>query len=132
MPSIWTWIMIVFALVTIIWFLRPVLFRGKRTYGITQEEMNRLVEEEGGTVVDVRTPKEYKKSHIPGAEHLQAEHAEKMFPGRYPDKDKPYIVYCASGMRSGIVADQLKKLGYTNIHDFKGMRRYKDELEESR
>lgn len=125
----WTILMIIFAIFTIIWLTRGIWMSKGRTYGIEQEEMERLVREEGATIIDVRTPKEYARGHIPGAAFVQAETAKQKFPGLFPDKKKPYILYCASGMRSGIVVDHLKELGYENLHDFKGIKRYQGELE---
>jgi len=37
-----------------------------------------------------------------------------------PEKDQPIAIYCRSGRMSGIVAQQLKELGYTNVYDLDG------------
>ena len=72
-------------------------------------------------ILDARTQEEYDEGHIPGAimipEYEIAERAEK----ELPDKDQLILVYCRSGRRSKIVAEELVKLGYTNIKEFGGI-----------
>ena len=38
-----------------------------------------------------------------------------------PDKDQLILVYCRSGRRSKIAAEDLVKLGYTNVKEFGGI-----------
>ena len=38
-----------------------------------------------------------------------------------PDKDQLILVYCRSGRRSKIAAEELVKLGYTNVKEFGGI-----------
>ena len=125
-----TIIAILVAILVLIWFMRGYFIqRMMRIPAISQEEMERLRNEENAVLLDNRTEKEYRSGHIPGAVHLQAEHAQSSFAGKYPDKERPYIFYCSSGMRSDIVMDQLKAQGYTNLHSFKRLKRYQGELE---
>jgi len=36
---------------------------------------------------------------------------------RLPQKDRAVLLHCRSGRRSGIAQQQLRKLGYTNVHN---------------
>ena len=72
-------------------------------------------------IIDARTQEEYDEWHIPGAilipEYEIADRAEK----ELPDKDQLILVYCRSGRRSKIAAEELVKLGYTNVKEFGGI-----------
>ncbi len=64
-------------------------------------------------LLDARTQDKFAAGHIAGAvmipENEVAEKAEVAF----PDKDRPVLVYCRSGRRSKIAAEELIKLGYS-------------------
>ena len=72
-------------------------------------------------IIDARTQSEYDQGHIPGAimipEYEIADRAEK----ELPDKNQLILVYCRSGRRSKIAAEELVKLGYTNVKEFGGI-----------
>jgi rhodanese-related sulfurtransferase len=71
-------------------------------------------------LVDVRTPNEYDMGHLEGAEliNFMADSFESEISKL--DKNKPVLVYCAVGGRSGQAASKLKKLGFTQIYDLNG------------
>ncbi len=74
------------------------------------------------TVIDVRTKEEYDAGHIKGALNFDYynDDFEEKIEEALKDKDKPYIVYCRSGMRSLYSAEILEELGYTNVTNMKG------------
>ena len=89
---------------------------------ISGAEAKALMDSESGYIIlDARTQEEYDEGHIPGAimipEYEIAERAEK----ELPDKDQLILVYCRSGRRSKIAAEELVKLGYTNVKEFGGI-----------
>ena len=96
---------------------------GSATYEqISGAEAKALMDSESGYIlIDARTQEEYDEGHIPGAilipEHEIADRAEK----ELPDKDQLILVYCRSGRRSKIAAEELVKLGYTNVKEFGGI-----------
>lgn len=129
----WTILMVLFAIFIVLWFMRGAFFmQMNKSKAVELDDMERLLKEEDAVMVDVRTKQEYDKGHIPGAVHVLADTAKQEFPRLYPDRKKPYILYCSSGMRSSIVIDHLKEEGYTNLHDLKRMKRYTGELETSK
>lgn len=72
-------------------------------------------------ILDVRTQEEFDQAHIPGAilipnDQISAE-AERVL----MDKNQLILVYCRSGRRSKLAAEELVKLGYTNIKEFGGI-----------
>ena len=89
---------------------------------ISGAEAKALMDSESGyIIIDARTQEEYAKGHIPEAilipEYEIADRAEK----ELPDKDQLILVYCRSGRRSKIAAEELVKLGYTNVKEFGGI-----------
>ena len=96
---------------------------GSATYEqISRAEAKALMDSESGyIIIDARTQEEYDQGHIPGAilipEYEIADRAEK----ELPDKNQLILVYCRSGRRSKIAAEELVKLGYTNVKEFGGI-----------
>ena len=96
---------------------------GSATYEqISGAEAKALMDSESGyIIIDARTQEEYDQGHIPGAilipEYEIADRAEK----ELPDKAQLILVYCRSGRRSKIAAEELVKLGYTNVKEFGGI-----------
>ena len=96
---------------------------GSATYEqISGAEAKALMDSESGyIIIDARTQEEYDEGHIPGAilipEYEIADRAEK----ELPDKNQLILVYCRSGRRSKIAAEELVKLGYTNVKEFGGI-----------
>ena len=81
-------------------------------------------------IIDVRRDNEYKSGHIPGAVLFTMENiSEKTAKRILPDKDRLVLIYCRSGRRSKIAAQNLVDLGYTNIVEFGGIIDYHGELE---
>ena len=103
---------------------------GSATYEqISGAEAKALMDSESGyVIIDARTQEEYDQGHIPGAilipEYEIAARAEK----ELPDKDQLILVYCRSGRRSKIAAEELVKLGYTNVKEFGGIIDWKYEI----
>ena len=103
---------------------------GSATYEqISGAEAKALMDSESGyVIIDARTQEEYDEGHIPGAilipEYEIADRAEK----ELPDKDQLILVYCRSGRRSKIAAEELVKLGYTNVKEFGGIIDWKYEI----
>ena len=89
---------------------------------ISQAEAKALMDSESGyIIIDARTQSEYDEGHIAGAilipEYEIASRAEK----ELPNKDQLILVYCRSGRRSKIAAEELVKLGYTNVKELGGI-----------
>ncbi|WDD99497.1 rhodanese-like domain-containing protein [Thalassomonas actiniarum] len=88
---------------------------------ITPQELTFLVNREDGVVVDIRTEKEFKTSHILDSINLSNEKiSNNDFVSLEKHKDKPIIVVCAAGMTAGKVANQLLKAGFSKVSLLKG------------
>jgi rhodanese-related sulfurtransferase len=71
-------------------------------------------------LVDVREESEFAKDHLPGAIHLGKGVIERDIERRVPDAATPMILYCGGGFRSAMAADNLQKMGYTNVLSMDG------------
>jgi sulfur-carrier protein adenylyltransferase/sulfurtransferase len=71
-------------------------------------------------LIDVRDRDEWDEGHIPGAIHVPRGNLESRIEGAAPDKDRPVILYCASGSRSAFAAKTLEELGYENVASLSG------------
>ena len=89
---------------------------------ISQSEAKQLMDtEEDYIILDVRTEEEFVEGHIDGAilipDYEITEKAESVL----KDKDKLILVYCRSGRRSKLAAEELANLGYSNVKEFGGI-----------
>jgi rhodanese-related sulfurtransferase len=72
------------------------------------------------TLVDVREESEWAHGHLPGAIHLGKGIIERDIEARIPGTDTKLILYCGGGFRSALAADNLQKMGYTNVESMDG------------
>jgi rhodanese-related sulfurtransferase len=92
-----------------------------------QEMANNIGREEvekkigaGATAVEALPPLYYEDAHLPGALNLPLDEVEALAPTLLPDKEAEIIVYCSNSScsNSKIAAEQLERLGYTNVHKY--------------
>jgi rhodanese-related sulfurtransferase len=71
-------------------------------------------------LIDVREESEFAKDHLPGAIHLGKGIIERDIEARVPDLRTEMVLYCGGGFRSALAADNLQKMGYTNVISMDG------------
>ena len=71
-------------------------------------------------LVDVREDSEWARGHIAGAIHLGKGVIERDIEQRVPDHSAKLVLYCGGGFRSALAADNLQKMGYTNVISMDG------------
>ncbi len=81
---------------------------------------SRLDRGDNFTLVDVREESEYAKDHLPGAIHLGKGIIERDIEARVPELTAEVVLYCGGGFRSALAADNLQKMGYTNVISMDG------------
>src|SRR5256885_9210533 len=84
------------------------------------EVKQKLDDGEKFLLVDVREESEFAKDHLPGAIHLGKGVIERDIETRVPDEKTPMILYCGGGFRSAMAAENLQKMGYTNVLSMDG------------
>jgi rhodanese-related sulfurtransferase len=71
-------------------------------------------------VVDTREDSEWARGHLPGAIHLGRGIIERDIEQKIPDHGAPLVLYCGGGFRSALAAENLQKMGYTNVISMDG------------
>jgi rhodanese-related sulfurtransferase len=82
---------------------------------ISVSDAKALLDQGGFTFLDVRTEKEYKKGHIPGAMNLPRGKLEFKIDKKIPDKNAALVLYCKTGGRSCLATYTLVQMGYKNV-----------------
>jgi phage shock protein E len=77
-------------------------------------------QQKGAVLIDVREAEEFSKEHAKGAMHLRRGTIELKIEEQVPDTAAPIVCYCGGGNRSALVADNLQKMGYTNVASMAG------------
>jgi rhodanese-related sulfurtransferase len=75
---------------------------------------------QGATLIDVREDHEWDKGHATGAIHIGRGVIERDIVHQFPEKETELILYCGGGYRSALAADNLQKMGYTNVFSMAG------------
>jgi rhodanese-related sulfurtransferase len=71
-------------------------------------------------LVDVREDAEWAVDRVAGARHIGRGVLERDVETLIPDKATPVVLYCGGGFRSALAADNLQKMGYTNVISMDG------------
>jgi rhodanese-related sulfurtransferase len=102
-------------------FLKVVDDAKKRVRETNVEEVKKKMDRGSKFIlVDVREESEFAKDHLPGAIHLSKGIIERDIEARVPDLGAEIVLYCGGGFRSALAADNLQKMGYTNVISMDG------------
>ncbi len=102
-------------------FLRLVSEAKQRIHEVTIDDVKaRLDRGQKFLLIDVREESEYAKDHLPGAVHLGKGIIERDIEERVPDPNTALVLYCGGGYRSALAADNLQKMGYSNVLSMDG------------
>jgi rhodanese-related sulfurtransferase len=102
-------------------FLKVVQDAKTRVRELTVEQVKaKLDRGEKFHLVDVREESEWAKDHLPQAIHLGKGVIERDVEQRIPDPGAEIVLYCGGGFRSALAADNLQKMGYTNVYSMDG------------
>ena len=95
-------------------------FLAKNSAAINPAEATLLINREDAQVVDVREADEFAGGHLPEARNIPAGMLAVRVGEIEKFKDRPLILCCASGIRSGKACEQLKKAGFTRLYSLDG------------
>lgn len=102
-------------------FLKLVNEAKKRIKETNVTEVKRRMDAgERFVLLDVREDNEWARGHIPGAFHLSKGVIERDIEQRVADTSTKLILYCGGGFRSALSAENLQKMGYTNVESMDG------------
>ncbi len=72
------------------------------------------------SLVDVREESEWARGHLPGAVHLSKGTIERDIEQKISNKSERIVLYCGGGLRSALAAENIQKMGYTNVLSMDG------------
>ncbi len=71
-------------------------------------------------LIDIREQNEWQQAHIPGSIHLARSMIEIQIGAVVPNLETPIILYCSGGIRSLLAAENLQRIGYTEVKSLAG------------
>ena len=88
---------------------------------ITRDELKAKLDRKEKLILAEALPERYYlDKHLPGAINIPHDQVNALAPVLLPDKSAQIVVYCANGpcRNSGIAAQRLVELGYTEVRDY--------------
>ena len=110
--------LIILALVSGGMLLWPMINRARSGVSLDTLAATRLINDTGAIVLDIRTSGEYQGGHLPNARNIPLQELEKRV-GELKG-NKPVLICCASGARSGRALSILQKAGRTDVYNLDG------------
>ncbi|TNE46027.1 MAG: rhodanese-like domain-containing protein [Deltaproteobacteria bacterium] len=99
----------------------PEATRAKVLKDVSTQEANVLLQQKPDmAVLDIRTPAEYNGGHLANAiniDYYAQDYRDKL---SKLDKNKAYLIYCASGGRSGNSMSIFRDLGFVEVYNMLG------------
>ena len=87
---------------------------------VSLDEFEKMRGEQDVVVLDVRTPEEFERGHVPGATLINWRDRDFNEQVGKLDKSKKYVLHCQAGVRSANAARRMGELGFTQLYDFAG------------
>ncbi len=87
---------------------------------VNNTEAVRLRDKQEGVFVDLRSEKEYRDGHLPGAIHIPPSAITQKNKKLERYKQKPVVLYCQTGTSSGKSGKLLRSQGYEQVYQLKG------------
>lgn len=102
-------------------FLKIVEDTKTRIREVTVDDVKTMLDKgERFELVDTREESEFARGHLPGARHLSKGIIERDVESAIPDPATRIVLYCGGGFRSALAAENLQRMGYTNVVSMDG------------
>lgn len=88
----------------------------KNLFGLGPKTDYKALIQQGAEIIDVRTKVEFTSGHIKGSKNIPLNTLNNNLK-QLKDKEKTYLLCCASGMRSGSAKSIMKSKGYNNVYN---------------
>ena len=92
----------------------------KHVREMSVSELNEKLKNLNFHLIDVREDEEFNACHLPGAHHLSRGIIEIYIHQLVANKNDEIVLYCGGGNRSALAAENLQKMGYTNVWSVAG------------
>jgi rhodanese-related sulfurtransferase len=86
---------------------------------VTSKEAIDVIKERDPLILDVRTPGEFKRGHLKDALLIPVQELQRRIKELDEYKDKPILIYCATGNRSTVAAKILLDKGFREIYNLR-------------
>ena len=100
--------------------IKRILDRCMKEKEVDYKTAQKIVKQENGILLDVRSHQEYEEGHLEGSKNLCLYDLDKKILSTIPNKQENIIVYCATGARSKEAQELLFQLGYPNVYNLQG------------
>lgn len=90
-------------------------FLGAQAEEIDQAAALATLQRVDSLLIDVRSSEEFSAGALPGAIRIGHDEIAAQIASIAPDKDRPLVLYCRSGRRSGLAKQSLENLGYRQV-----------------
>ncbi|HOI71965.1 MAG TPA: rhodanese-like domain-containing protein [Methanobacterium sp.] len=88
---------------------------------VTPQDALKLMDENSEIVIiDIRPEDDYRKDHIPGAQNLDYDGHDFQRKVERLDRNKKYLIYCKSGVRSEYFMMKMKESGFNDVYAILG------------
>lgn len=89
---------------------------------VTPQDALKLMDENSEIVIiDIRPEDDYRKDHIPGAQNLDYDGHDFQRKVERLDRNKKYLIYCKSGVRSEYFMMKMKESGFNDVYAILGV-----------
>jgi rhodanese-related sulfurtransferase len=99
--------------------LSVIPYQEDRYRELTTEQAKEFIKTDQPLILDVRTTQEYAAGHLPGAVHIPLHQLEKRYSEVAQFRDRPVLIYCATGNRSTVAAKILIDKGFERISNLR-------------
>ncbi|MHB8667553.1 MAG: rhodanese-like domain-containing protein [Burkholderiales bacterium] len=113
-------LLVAVALVSGTMLIWPLLRRGAGGPSVNTLEATQLINREDALLLDIREQAEYAQAHILNSRGMPLSQLEARVGDIEKFKDRPVIVYCATGNRSSVAAATLRKHGFSKVFNLSG------------
>jgi rhodanese-related sulfurtransferase len=96
----------------------------RKLFGLGPKVDHFALLEQGAILIDVRTPAEFKDGHVPGSKNVPLDTIQNKVK-KIENLNKPIVLCCRSGMRSGQATAILKRNGVQNVYNGGSWLRFK-------
>lgn len=111
------WIALTLLVIVAVWLIVPALAGSGNP---AQAKQAWTMIEDGALLIDVRTKQEFDAGHLEGAVNIDWQDTNALANAIGDDPERPVVVYCRSGNRSGKAKKVLDQKGYNHIFNGTG------------
>ena len=116
--NIWMIIVAILAVYMLVW--PPISRQLSGIKEIGTIEAIQLINHKDAVIIDVREDSEYNSGHVPHSRHIPLGSLGKRHIELERYKNRPLVVVCRSGARSGSACGMLKKFGFEEVYNLAG------------